>query len=194
MDLQTKHTNKLIYFKTSVVNKVEDIRKKMAYGEQYSCCIENLYAAIKLINRLDCYCFPAIDTVTTTTNGSYSIIESSLTVEPEAQYFLYNGTEVIAELTTVGGTATSNLIDQLLALTSLSYTSSTDINDDVTFLVDVDCEVSDLYITNSIGGTALFTFTKDTLPVCEYTYTECFNCTEDSELNKMYQIVQSLLK
>lgn len=60
MDIQAKHTNIILLAKTSVVSKVELLNKKMNYGDTDFCCINKLYLAIKLINRLECYCFTPV--------------------------------------------------------------------------------------------------------------------------------------
>lgn len=56
MDIQSKHTDVILRAKISVVDKVSVMSSKLSYGEDL-CCVDSLYAAILLINRLECYSF-----------------------------------------------------------------------------------------------------------------------------------------
>lgn len=56
MDIQSKHTDTILRAKIKVVSIVDLMYKKMSYGEDVG-CVNSLYAAILLINRLECYSF-----------------------------------------------------------------------------------------------------------------------------------------
>ncbi len=60
MEQVLKHNDVILRSKKIVVDKVELIRKKMEYGDTNFGCINKLYLAILLINRLECYCFTPV--------------------------------------------------------------------------------------------------------------------------------------
>ena len=59
MDIVENHRIKLLNAKCEVVCQAEYLMKKLQNGDDIECCTKKLFAAIKLINRLDCYCFPS---------------------------------------------------------------------------------------------------------------------------------------
>lgn len=60
MDIQAKHTDVILRSKMSIVDKVNTLYKKLDYGDTDFCCINKLYLAMLLINRLECYCFTPV--------------------------------------------------------------------------------------------------------------------------------------
>lgn len=192
MDIQDKHRVTLLNAKCEVVCKVQSMLKKMDYGEDVSCCSEKLFAAIKLINRLDCYCFPTIY-ATTTTNGNYTItVPTPLSEVGDTQilYVLFNGTTSLSTGYSVMTYLTSNTVNKLLTSAGLSFTVAfTDIT--ATYTVTTDCSITDLNI-KSVSTTD--TFALNLSPVCGVAYTTCYNCIEDSDLPKAYAVLAELLK
>jgi hypothetical protein len=57
MDTQSNHSAKILSFKTLYVKKATVLVKKINYGEDVSCCVNKMYLASRLINRLECFCF-----------------------------------------------------------------------------------------------------------------------------------------
>lgn len=189
MELQTKHINELLNAKCLYVCAVDNLLKKMKYGEPIDdCCKDKLFLAQRLINRLDCYCFPT-ETYSTTTNGQQRLSVSNNASAVDGTYYLYNGDIPISTYD-----STSFLVDkvvsELLNATSLSFTRNAgDINTIFNVVSDCDLEVLKVYR----GSTLVYTFTLTLAPVCAVSYSTCYNCIEDSELNKMYQTLNSLL-
>lgn len=60
MDIIENHRVKLLNAKCDVVCQAEYLMKKSQNGDNIDCCVKKLFAAIKLINRLDCYCFAEV--------------------------------------------------------------------------------------------------------------------------------------
>lgn len=56
MEIETKHIDVILRSKIKIVDKLSIIASKLEYGENID-CVNNLYAAILLINRLECYSF-----------------------------------------------------------------------------------------------------------------------------------------
>lgn len=62
MEIYETHRVTLLNAKCNYVCRAEELMKRSNYGEDVSCCIKDLWLASKLIDRLDCYCFPDADT------------------------------------------------------------------------------------------------------------------------------------
>jgi hypothetical protein len=60
MEIQTNHTLRLLNAKCEYVCIVDNLSKKLDYGDDVECCLNKLFLASKLINRLECYCFTDI--------------------------------------------------------------------------------------------------------------------------------------
>jgi hypothetical protein len=84
MDIQEKHRVTLLNAKCQVVCMAENLMKKMQHGDNIDCCVKKLFVATRLINRLDCYCFPTNDTgcnnciTDTQLNKMYQALDSLL--------------------------------------------------------------------------------------------------------------------
>jgi len=62
MEIQTNHTLRLLNAKCEYVCIVDNLSNKLEYGDDIECCLNKLFLASKLINRLECYNFPTITT------------------------------------------------------------------------------------------------------------------------------------
>lgn len=191
MELQEKHRVTLLNAKCEVVCKVQSLLKKMEYGEDVSCCTRKLYAAILLINRLDCYCFPETTNETLTT-GTETLSVNKTINKALGTYYLYSGNSIIAtyELTTTG--TLNDITVQLLNLAALPYTVNTAFETVNIYTITTDCDENTLIVRDS--SSELATASLVTSPTCEVNVSECYNCIEDSDLNKMYEVLANLLK
>jgi hypothetical protein len=98
---------------------------------------------------------------------------------------------MIALVVREASTAESVLIPLLLADAGLEYTT-----------VSLGGGVSEYRIVSNCGdnlvfnynGTEWFVPEVDEAPVCEVSYTTCYNCIEQSDLPKMYEVLANLLK
>lgn len=61
MEIQTNHNLRLLNAKCEYVCIVDNLSKKLDYGDDIECCLNKLYLASKLINRLECYCFTNLE-------------------------------------------------------------------------------------------------------------------------------------
>jgi hypothetical protein len=170
------------------------IAKKSEYGEVDECCLEEMYAKVKLIKRLDCYCFPKLESISTTTNGVEIYEANNVDLQDSKFWRLYstsyeqvNATGVIAKYFSDGTKTFAGILQALLNLTDLTYTTEID-GDNVIITVSTTC------LLNGIYGDSRAIFEVESSPVCSYVDTECYNCVEDSDLPKMYEVLKKLGK
>ena len=60
MEIQEKHRLEILNAKCNYVCAVDILQKKISYGEDVSCCINKLYLASRIINRLDGLAFSCL--------------------------------------------------------------------------------------------------------------------------------------
>jgi hypothetical protein len=196
MEIQTNHNLRLLNAKCEYVCIVENLSKKLDYGDDIECCLNKLFLASKLINRLECYNFPAT-TLGAPNNGEfiisfgrtkYNALTSILylTIELDVNgtiYIIYSDGE---------NTGFQLIINKLTELNLLVYYSLTETNIELVLTCDV----------LNFG----FTIQYQEEPPLDYAFTNtvpgsCFNyittipdnCIEQSNLREMYAVLDNLL-
>lgn len=188
MDIVENHRIKLLNAKCEVVCQAEYLMKKLQNGDAIECCTKKLFAAIKLINRLDCYCFPeaaqdikGTETLTVINDFKFSgtfYLESLVDLEYQYSYV------------TAGAANLQDIIEGLLIESGLEYTVSI-VGPNSVFTVKTDCGKNELRVGQFFGEYSNFTVVSE--PFCSDAVT-CNNCSTDAELSKYYQVLDSLLK
>lgn len=193
MDIQTNHTLKLLNAKCEYVCAVDNLSKKLDYGDDIECCLNKLYLASKLINRLECYCFP-VPSIVTVSNGSETLsVDASFA--PEGTYNLYSGDTIIATYVSSGEILYNFIISTLLESANIEF--ETYYNEELNlyiFTVTSTCGNDNLSVIEDDGRVPVYlNFTVVSATVCETVYSDCYNCIEDSNLREMYSVLDQLL-
>jgi hypothetical protein len=165
----------------------------MSYGEDVSCCINKLYLAQKLIGRLECFCFETpISADGALAEFTFTVANNDYLIGTVLQ-LIVDGVQV-SSVTTLDGiskpTAWSQILDDLdydYVLVNNGGTS--------TFTLIMPCDTTDITasITKS-GVTNTFILTNTVVGVCEVPTPPCYNCIENSDLPKMYEVLHKLLQ
>jgi hypothetical protein len=193
MDLIEKHRITLLNAKCQVVCMAENLMKKMQHGDNIECCVKKLFTATRLINRLDCYCFPVS---AQNINGSEYFEVSLIEIVLPGEYLLLDGSGNTLSSTTIEITTLLNeVIDNLLNLQSLSKYTIEYTDTSAIFTIETNCEHNNLQVFgNPPGGETLQLFSTITQEAICTSATTCNNCITDAQLNKMYQVLDSLLQ
>lgn len=184
MDIVTNHTAKLLSYKTKFVNSAYVLLKKNQYGEDICCQVNKLFLASQLINRLDCYCFPSGPI-----NSKFIITVDDYSITPNTIYTIkINGSVV--------GTRNSNISPTSYAMYNALFSNIAGLLYDVEFIggsyhytVYAGCDVTSIEVLDGV--------TTDTLintVIGDCTEVICHNCTSDSDLPKLYEVLDNLLK
>lgn len=194
MDVQDKHRVTLLNAKCEVVCKAQSMLKKMDYGEEIdNCCSEKLFAAIKLINRLDCYCFNDIIT------GDVEVLSVFTLTLPNTILFTgvfvsikINGEQVVSKIITADEELLPSVIESLLIQAGITYTRN-----GLIFTITSSCNTLKIKAvrisSNSFSNTVVSTSAVNTVAgVC--TTNGCYNCISDSDLPKVYAVLNTLLQ
>lgn len=193
MDIQTKHRITLLNAKCKYVCALDSISNKLNYGEDVDCCANKLFLAAKIINRLECYCFDSNPLGVTKVNATFEL-KSSNTSYPSGTVgqVIVDGIQVVSIKATgsfseIGGTSA------LLNLTGFTYTS-------VLVFISYAVKLTALPKTKTI----LIRYTTPANEITERNFTlvtpgvqsksSCHNCIKDADLNKMYEVLDNLLK
>ncbi len=207
MDIQTNHTVTLLNAKCDVVNKLYNIAKKAEYGDvDVSCCLKEMYAKVKLIDRLDCYCFPSL--ITTTVDAT---VLSSQLITATNDYgdgtilsMYVNSVLVSTQVVTAPDLSKQLNVYELISNSGYEFEYHQVTADGSTTF---DPLVIGYYIINFPCNANLISGVKQdgkgtpegnvfnievSGGVCEFTYSECYNCVEDSDLPKMYEVLKKL--
>jgi len=194
MDIQTKHRVTLLNAKCNYVCAVDTLVQKSNYGEDIGCCIDKLYLASRLINRLECFCFETPVTVTTEIKSQFSFtaLKSTNLLSGDIFQYLVNDT-MVWSISVTATTPLYEIIDLFIADldiptvivdngTSYSYTST------------FDCNVTSVknYLTRD-GVTSVATISNTVTGACATSNPPCYNCIEVSDLPKMYEVLNKLL-
>ena len=192
MDIQTKHRVILLNAKCEYVCAVDTLVKKMNYGEDVDCCINKLFLASRLINRLDCYCFDSIPLGAETVNSEFGLSETNSSyASGSVGQIIINGSQVWS-LTASATVSEKDAIAALLTLINLEYTKTSG-GGNYTFDVTADPYTTSITVifTNPVGEVTLHDFKVNTVGVPSVS--ECYNCISDPDLPKMYEVLHSLL-
>lgn len=196
MEIQEKHKLKILSYKSTYVSILEEIENKSNYGEDIDCCANELFLASKLINRLECYCF------SDSLNHSTEILSSflarvnnlSLTTIGEIYSLMVNGIHVTSFIST-GVETRSFIMANMLNSIGYKYTvSSSEILPTDTYTITAPCNVNKLSgETISPGGSPIVVSDLITVTAGQCAYNGCSNCINDSNLAKMYEVLDNLL-
>lgn len=194
MEIQTKHRLELLNAKCNYVCAVDILQKKMSYGEDVSCCINKLYLAQKLIGRLECFCFetPVYDNAVSA-EFTYDVVNNYY-LEDTILQLVVNGVQVGTK--TIEAEPPIKPISWSELLDSINYTYKVVNNGDTsTFTLSMPCNITEItaLITKN-GVTNTFILTNTVVGVCEVSTPPCYNCIENSDLPKMYEVLHKLLQ
>lgn len=197
MEIQDKYRVKLLNAKCEVVCKVDSIYNKIKYGEDVSsCCKKKLFAAIKLINRLECFCFEATTENKTLTDSEFQI--SNQTIKDEFPFIpIGSSVKVVIDGVVKSHITVNEETNVIPALTEaldaglFDYESVTL----TTTVMSLSCDVESVSVVYVIDEDEYpFNFSVLTEGVCEVITTECHNCIEQPDLPKMYEVLSYLLQ
>jgi hypothetical protein len=167
--------------------------QKMNYGEDVSCCVNKLYLASKLINRLDCYCFDAVPVGKELVMSQLGLTETNTTyLVGSTGQLIINGVQVVG-ITAEDTFSEKSGIEFLLTLANLEYTSTSG-GGNYTINVTAEPTVTSITVVlvNSFGEISVHDFKLNVagVPI----ETSCHNCISDSDLPKMYALLNTLLQ
>lgn len=199
MEIQTRHRLKLLNSKCEYVCIVENLSKKLDYGDDIECCLNKLYLASKLINRLECYNFPLITTSENVNSEFFAGISESeffaLSSKKDLNIQLnVNGTvyDIASDAVNTGFELIINKLTELGLL--VSYTITGDKNK--IFNLVLTCDVIDISFIAQYGKELPFEiiFSNTVVGACPIQIITTFdNCIEQSNLREMYAVLDNLL-
>jgi hypothetical protein len=188
MDIVENHRIKLLNAKCEVVCQAEYLMKKLQNGDDIECCTKKLFAAIKLINRLDCYCFPSPE-ININGEETFTVVNE---IKFSGEFSLVSTVDRFYgfEYTTSGAENIEDIVNTMLLESGLAYTSVID-GEETVFTISTLCGKNELRIDFPGGSTLDSVVISE--PVCVDAVT-CNNCTTDADLSKYYQVLDNLLK
>lgn len=189
MTIQDRHITTLLNAKCKVVCSADTILKKMSYGEDVGCCIDNLWLASKLINRLECYCFGTNSEVEILSEYTLTIPNNNFPIDT-AVFIKVNGVQVSYVFLEDASYKPDVIID-LLDKANISYTYAV-VGGTTVFYITASCgttSIAGYNITNKVVG--VLNATANVNGQCANI---CNNCITDTQLSKMYEVLNSLLK
>lgn len=193
MEVQEKHRLEILNAKYNYVCAVDILQKKMSYGEDVSCCINKLYLASRLINRLECYCFetPTVGTEIKS-QFSYVILKSSDFLNGDIFQLIFDGKMIWSKLIT--DTTPAYVIGNDF-LNELNIPNEVvDNGTSYTYTITLDCNVTDVKSCLTRGGvTTISQANNIVMGTCTTSNPPCYNCITTSDLPKMYEILHKLL-
>jgi hypothetical protein len=193
MDIQTKHRLELLNAKCNYVCAVDILQKKMSYGEDVSCCINKLYLAQKLIGRLECFCFetPVVETEIlakfeiTIPNNNFAV--GNITIQ-----LIVNGVYKYSEITS-GGLYKPTFFDSFFTNAGYTYTKTT--ASTTLYVINFECNTTEVALILTLGTESSFTKLDNVnFGACVTSNPPCYNCIENSDLPKMYEVLHKLLQ
>lgn len=190
MDIQTNHTVRLLNAKCEYVLAVDNLVKKLDYGDDIECCINKLFLASKLINRLECYCFEDKTLADTEVLSTFTIDIFNTLSDEEVYSIAVNGS-YLADYLADGVIDLSTVFENLLVIANLDYTAS-DEESYTRFNVTANCDTTDIFFKKtSTAGAEYEIFVPTVFGVCSTSC--CHNCIKDSDLREMYAVLEQLL-
>ena len=196
MEIQTNHTLRLLNAKCEYVCIVDNLSKKLDYGDDIECCLNKLFLASKLINRLECYDFPLITNVLNVNSEFYTDLDETQANRLSQLFASVIELNVNGVTHTLVSTGTINnfglIVNKLNELGVLVF-------------FNISAESMRLYLTCDVLNigftikyletpTVDYTLTNTVIGVCESSTTTTFeNCIEQSDLREMYAVLDNLL-
>jgi len=152
MDIQTNHTVRLLNAKCEYVLAVDNLVKKLDYGDDIECCLNKLFLASKLINRLECYCFEDKTLADTEVLSTFTIDIFNDLSDAET-YSLAVNVSYLADYLSDGAIDLSTVFENLLVISNLDYTAS-DEETYTRFNVTANCDTTDIFFkkTSTAGA------------------------------------------
>lgn len=207
MDIQTRHRLKLLNAKCEYVCAVDNLSKKLDYGDDIECCLNKLFLAAKLINRLECYCFPDLITTTIENTIFKGQLVTGVNEYTEGSILSMYANGVLVSSQTVVSPDLSKQFNLYELISKSGYDfeyhqvtedGSTDFDPNVIgyYIITMPCDVTRLTGYRQIGseiGTLVDITSFFQNGVCEITNSDCYNCIEDSNLREMYAVLDQLL-
>jgi hypothetical protein len=192
MEIQTNHTVRLLNAKCEYVLIVDSLLKKLDYGESIECCINKLFVASRLINRLDCYCFENVTLGDIEVLSEFTITLSTLASDITTYSLAINGV-YIANYLSDGSLGIDAVLEELLIQAGLTYSSTPGTARNTTvFTVTANCDSTSMTFRKEIiAGYEYEEFASKTPGVC--TVGHCNNCIKESDLNELYSTLDQLL-
>jgi len=193
MEVQEKHRLEILNAKCNYVCAVDALVKKSNYGEDIGCCIEKLYLASRIINRLECFCFETPVAVTTEIKSQFSTIvpKENALVGDIIQYFVND--EMVWSTEVLVSVPFSEIFDAIALDLGIGLVI-TDNGSNYTYIGTLDCNVVIIknYLTRG-GVTSVTVPTNIVAGACATSNPPCYNCIEVSNLPKMYEVLDKLL-
>jgi len=193
MEIQEKHRLTILNAKCEFVCAASTLVKKMNYGKDVDCCINKLYLASRIINRLECYCFSSVPLGSETVYSEFGLSETNSTyLAGSTGQIIINGVQKGA-LTATETVSEKSAVTALLDLVNLEYTSTSG-GGNYTFDVTADPYITSIKVilVNSFGEISIHDFKLNTAGTPSVS--ECNNCIEDKDLREMYALLNQLLQ
>tara|TARA_R110000868_G_scaffold170276_4_gene405494 strand:+ start:1996 stop:2592 length:597 start_codon:yes stop_codon:yes gene_type:complete len=198
MDIQTNHRVTLLNAKCNYVCAVDILQKKMSYGEDVSCCINKLYLAQKLIGRLECFCFetPVYDNAVSA-EFTFTVANNFYLPDTILQ-LVVNGVQVATKIIEKDPPRKPISWSELLDSVNINYELVNNV-DTATFTLIMPCNITEItgsitVISEMSSTTTSGPLTNTVVGVCEVPTPPCYNCIENSDLPKMYEVLHKLLQ
>lgn len=210
MDIQETHRVTLLRAKCSYVKSLDVMFKKMSYGEDVDeCCARKLFLASQLINRLDCYKFTEKIKYTVTPVTFKSTLLNSTAISASGNiFYLYMNGNVISSYAQSSNQNTQLVLLNLLTLSKLNIkynqinqSGSNIFNQSVIgfWTIETPCDTISLSISYQpyLYGplTQVFTTNNPSIKgVCSVADSIVQNCWKNSDLPKLYEVLDNLLQ
>lgn len=192
MDIQTKYREVILNAKCEYVCAVDKLVKKMNYGEDACCCANKLYLASRLINRLECYCFETPVLVETEILPQFTLeINNNDFLAGTIVTFAVNGVQVYSYTSDAEykPTVWENVFN------TLNYDYTIAVGATTVFTLTLDCNVIECVATATKSGVVSpITLTNTVVGTCATSNPPCYNCISNSDLPKMYEVLNKLLQ
>lgn len=194
MTVQENHIYKILSAKCKVVCEADKLLSKLNYGDDIDCCSNKLISAVQLINRLECYCFTPDITLNTPAKFSLTIDESISASSTVVSFYKNN-----IQLTTSGYGPEEMFLYQVIVdvLNSININFVYNkIGSSYKFDLSLPCDTFSFEITQKIDKATYnysFTLTQEGICVNGTPTVICSNCFPESDLPKMYAVLNTLL-
>lgn len=190
MEIQANHTTKLLNAKCEYVLAVDNLAKKLEYGESIECCVNNFFLASRLIGRLECYCFEDLVLVETEILSVFSVTMPS-TLSSATTYSLAVNGIYVATYISNGSLGLDGVFEELLIQAGLTYSVGAG-RESTEFTITANCDTTDIFFKkDTIAGPQYTVFSPSILGACSVGC--CDNCIKQSDLNEMYSVLDQLL-
>ena len=196
MEIQTNHNLRLLNAKCEYVCIVDNLFKKLDYGDDIECCLNKLYLASKLINRLECYNFTLITNILNKNSEFYTDLDETQANRLSQLFASVIELNVDGVTYTLVSTGTINnfglIVNKLNELGILVFFNISA----ESMRLYLTCNILNIGFTIKYGETPTVDYIlTNTVPgVCASSTATTFeNCIEQSDLREMYAVLDNLL-